>query len=159
MAKRKYCNTVLDEHKANFTLRSTTDYQFMASDFRVIPELDRKDADVSLKLVTKNSLKYLRPVDDPLFSAHRAQNVTMQGGGMIQYLSDFPGSIIGCVQQVSWFACALKMASANHKQSINIALVNSSAQNWQVSRKMYHAYSQVQVRARWPCSNFSGTQQ
>lgn len=68
----------------------------------LIPELQRNDADVSLRLTAKNGIKYFKPVNDPMFSAHRLVIQSTQTGNVSFYMSDFPGSMMGCVQQVSY---------------------------------------------------------
>ena len=71
---------------------------------RLIPELQRKDADVGLKLVSKNRVRYAQPVNDQMFSAH--QNFTLDftnGSNMTAYISDFPGTAVGCAMQVKYY--------------------------------------------------------
>ncbi|KAF2277918.1 uncharacterized protein EI97DRAFT_415680 [Westerdykella ornata] len=67
--------------------------------FVLRPELQRPDADVALKLVMKNKVMYYKPVDDPLFLAHREKKSLYSQGWQTRYLSDFPGSVVGCALQ------------------------------------------------------------
>lgn len=68
-----------------------------------LPEMRRNDSDLVLKLVMKNKVAYDSPVDDPVFSAHEEFTTFDQtdGTNVTFYFSDFPGSVIGCTQQVS----------------------------------------------------------
>jgi len=75
----------------------------MEGTFVTIPALHRTDADVALKLITKNSVMYRHVVNDPAFSAHKEhiwQNI--HGENRTYYVSDFPGAALGCVMQVSF---------------------------------------------------------
>ena len=59
------------------------------------------DANTVLRLTMPGRIRYVQPVDDPMFSAHRKINITLQAGPKEEYMSDFPGTMEGCVQQVS----------------------------------------------------------
>jgi hypothetical protein len=62
--------------------------------------MNRTDADVALAFVALNSVLYHRPVNDPLFSAHR--NVTYNLGPIArtEYKSDHIAGALGCAVQV-----------------------------------------------------------
>lgn len=66
-----------------------------------IPALQRQDADVVLRLITKDSVLFNNPIDDPMFSAHRKVDTIMNDGIEPRYLSDFPGAGLACAAQVS----------------------------------------------------------
>jgi hypothetical protein len=63
----------------------------------------REDADLVLKMFSKNRVLYENPVNDPIFSAHKRYVVPNERTGMEfpYYLSDFPVAVVGCAQQVS----------------------------------------------------------
>ena len=69
-------------------------------------EFVREDADTNICLIRKNVITYGSPVDDAIFSAHQPVLIFQaeNGENMTQYLSDDPGSVIGCMEQVSQFA-------------------------------------------------------
>lgn len=73
------------------------------NDFFPIPELSSTDRDLVLVSLWKNAMGYGHPVDDPVFAAHK-KLVTMSARGLNDtfYLSDSPGSILGCTQQVCY---------------------------------------------------------
>lgn len=77
------------------------------------PELHRWDADVTLRLTMKSAVLYGEPVDDPMFSAHRevTYRVSSTGDNVTMYLSDNPGSVMGCAQQVRIRSCARSAAN------------------------------------------------
>jgi hypothetical protein len=62
-----------------------------------IPELNRRDADLSLFFLSQNQLGYLTPVLDPWFSANGTRSVTISGRTISQ--PDKPVSVIGCAEQ------------------------------------------------------------
>lgn len=76
-----------------------------------LPEMRRDDADLVLKLVAKNRITYDNPVNDPIFSAHTKFTTVDEtdGSNVTLYYSDFPASVIGCTQQVSY--CLILLAS------------------------------------------------
>jgi hypothetical protein len=88
--------------------------------FQVDRDLQRWDADVSLRLTLKNAVQYENPVDDPMFSAHRETIFTdgTTGENITMYMSDHPGSVMGCAEQVRTSSCARSVA--NRTCSINI---------------------------------------
>ncbi|KAI0390399.1 hypothetical protein F5Y17DRAFT_65954 [Xylariaceae sp. FL0594] len=75
------------------------------SQFQPIAQLDRDDAEISLFFLSANNIRFVRPVDDPWFSAHRgAGNFTSTSlGGSVQfYLADAPATVMGCATQEQW---------------------------------------------------------
>jgi hypothetical protein len=83
-----------------YTMLHTIARPNQAASFTFIPEMQREDADVSLRLTIKGSMNYATPVNDPLFAAHRPWNPIVQTGiNRTSYLSDSPASAIGCAQQ------------------------------------------------------------
>jgi len=71
--------------------------------FTIIDELKQKDADVSLKLVLKGRVRFLKIVNDPMFSAHREIEIYDSNNAVKRkyYLSDTPATLIGCTEQVN----------------------------------------------------------
>lgn len=67
-----------------------------------LPGMNKTDADLSLVVIAKNNVKYIHPVDDPVFAAHKAFNHTQVShlGSHIAYSSDWPNAVLGCSQQV-----------------------------------------------------------
>lgn len=67
-----------------------------------ILEMRRTDADIALAAVWLNDVTYEKPVDDPLFSAHKVWIYTPGGGypNETKYKSDFAAGVVGCAQQV-----------------------------------------------------------
>jgi hypothetical protein len=73
-----------------------------------LQDMQRDDADVTLIHIFKNSVAYLLPVDDPLFAAHKAENISQGLNGQAEltsYFSDFPAGVIGCSVQVRLLSC------------------------------------------------------
>ena len=69
---------------------------------RFIPELQRRDADVGLKIVSTNVVAFQQPVNDPMFSAHRNFTFTLtEQTNRTIYIADSIASIMGCTMQVS----------------------------------------------------------
>ena len=60
-----------------------------------IPDLRRADADVSVVFLSQNSMKYLQPVDDPFFGAHRRN----EESGTVTYAADEITTVMGCAEQ------------------------------------------------------------
>ncbi|KAF2745218.1 hypothetical protein M011DRAFT_479365 [Sporormia fimetaria CBS 119925] len=81
-----------------FTQMANSQYNAMT----VLPELQRSDADVGLKLILKNSVLFRNPVDDPMFAAHIKVQSVLQGGNGTEYLSDEIGSMLGCATQYQY---------------------------------------------------------
>lgn len=73
----------------------------MVVDFIPLPELHYADADIALKMVSSNLIRYPSQVDDPLFSAHkRAWSWDQDSNNLTEYVADFPGQVVGCTLQV-----------------------------------------------------------
>jgi len=73
-----------------------------------IPELQRLDADVVVKVAVLNAVQYAKPVNDPLFSAHR--NLTqgsLKSSAKFYYISDFPQGVLGCALQVCLYVSCM----------------------------------------------------
>ena len=70
-----------------------------------LPEMNRTDADVALIPVWANAVVYDRPVEDPLFAAHRLEmRQTGTGKDKALYWSDHYAGVIGCALQVRLFS-------------------------------------------------------
>lgn len=69
--------------------------------FSPVPQLEISNADLTIRLTINGKILYEHPVNDPLFSAHRPINMTVQTGYRTLYKSDFPGSALACAEQVS----------------------------------------------------------
>ncbi|KAF2024892.1 hypothetical protein EK21DRAFT_20904, partial [Setomelanomma holmii] len=71
--------------------------------FNTLSEMQRTDADVALAAIWLNFIMYEKPVNDPLFSAHKKW-IYQPGGGYpdeIRYQSDNAAGVVGCTEQVS----------------------------------------------------------
>ncbi|KAH7386872.1 hypothetical protein DE146DRAFT_185138 [Phaeosphaeria sp. MPI-PUGE-AT-0046c] len=66
-----------------------------------IPEMQRDDADVALAAIWLNDVTYEKPVEDPLFSAHKEYIYTPGGGypNETKFKSDYAAGVVGCAQQ------------------------------------------------------------
>lgn len=62
-------------------------------------QLNRTDADVSLFILTPNSIRYDAPVDDPWFSAHREINQTIDTVLFQFWITDYFVHVLGCIDQ------------------------------------------------------------
>lgn len=67
-----------------------------------VSELMRDDADIVLISKSSNAIRYMHPVNDPLFSAHTIGGYQMEreGGNISYYHTDIPTTVLGCAQQV-----------------------------------------------------------
>jgi len=65
--------------------------------FIPVPELRRKDADLSLFFLAFNNIAYPAPVDDLFFTSHRWENTSITGKGL--YYGDKIASVMGCIDQ------------------------------------------------------------
>lgn len=69
--------------------------------FQAIPELQVLNADVSVRLTRTNSMRFLTPVDDPMFAAHQ-ETILRDAADRFNrtlYYSDNPGTMLGCTEQ------------------------------------------------------------
>ncbi|KAF2184852.1 hypothetical protein K469DRAFT_750706 [Zopfia rhizophila CBS 207.26] len=83
------------------------------NDFDPVPEMKSADRDLVIVMLWKNSMGYGSPVNDLFFSAHDASLVgTLRGTNETWYLSDSPGSAMGCTQQYQF--CFARDGSADH---------------------------------------------
>lgn len=64
-------------------------------DFTPIPALHGEDADIDI-LFLQNKMRYLNPVDDPWFSAHKEVDM---GNGITEYEADHSVSPLACHSQ------------------------------------------------------------
>jgi hypothetical protein len=62
-----------------------------------LPELMRNDAHVSVVQIEYPSVTFTKPVDDPLFPAHRNSTNAMSTA---VFKPDFPVGAMGCTEQV-----------------------------------------------------------
>ncbi|KAF2004127.1 hypothetical protein P154DRAFT_485871 [Amniculicola lignicola CBS 123094] len=68
-----------------------------------LPEMQREDADVVLRMIAKNYMVYRETNEDPVFSAHKSYNLTLNFGATVErYYSDYPASVIACAQQYQY---------------------------------------------------------
>lgn len=75
----------------------------VASSHNTLPETQSDNADLMQVLIRKNLVRYLHPINDPVFSAHTeyTQRLDLANeGNDTTYLSDSPHSVISCRQQV-----------------------------------------------------------
>ena len=69
-----------------------------------IPAFNRTDADVVSVTLSANSMKYPEACDDPLFSAHDANNLTYPDGEQyVMYDSDYGARILVCAEQYQFW--------------------------------------------------------
>ena len=66
-----------------------------------IPEMAVNNNDITLIVIYPNGIVYERPVNDPLFSAHKSFLRRTDDGNLTYYASDYPFLVIGCEAQVS----------------------------------------------------------
>jgi len=66
--------------------------------WRPIPAMTRTDAtSISVYAIAQNTISYLGPVRDPLFSATGGMTITQ--GNVTIYLGDKPFNVLGCIEQ------------------------------------------------------------
>ncbi|KAF2871857.1 hypothetical protein BDV95DRAFT_594151 [Massariosphaeria phaeospora] len=94
---------------ANMQIRTSAVWTYVftdENDFVPIPDLKRHDADVTLRFILKNSIMFMQPVDDPMYSAHReVKLLDTQGENNTRFISDFPGSHQMCVNTPNGESC------------------------------------------------------
>ena len=75
--------------------------------FNLLPQMERKDADVNIVYVGKNSVMFLSPVDDLIFSAHKNSTIldSLTLTNFTVYYADDPYTSVACTQQVSLRVC------------------------------------------------------
>jgi hypothetical protein len=79
------------------------EWNAVASSHETLPETESEEADLMQIMIKKNLVRYLHPVDDPVFSAHTEYTQRLDAvneGNDTTYLSDSPHSVIACRQQV-----------------------------------------------------------
>jgi hypothetical protein len=84
--------------------------------FSPIPQLYRKNADITLAFLSFNKA-YDSPVDDPWFAAHQKSVYTLDGDSDINstvYRRDLPVTTVGCTEQHQ--VCTGNIASANTRK-------------------------------------------
>ncbi|KAF2736414.1 hypothetical protein EJ04DRAFT_432960 [Polyplosphaeria fusca] len=121
-----------------FTARLTSEikpgsYQFQRAysnfsepgPFQAIPELQYTDADIALRLTRLNNIKFNKPVDDPMFSAHRAFTFLeiTKGVNSTMYHTDSPGSVTGCTEQYQGEVFSLSPSEYPNANSLQLAIV------------------------------------
>jgi len=75
----------------------------VASSHDTLPETASDAADLMQVLIKKNLVRYLSPIDDPVFSAHTKYTQRLDlvnEGNQTTYLSDSAHAVISCRQQV-----------------------------------------------------------
>ncbi|KAF3040258.1 hypothetical protein E8E12_003374 [Didymella heteroderae] len=82
-----------------------TSQAFSSHSSKIIPELYKPDADVTLHLLDASGIFYRQPIDDPWFSAttrpaERYKKTYDEVDGSPLFFSDFPGSVIACASQI-----------------------------------------------------------
>jgi hypothetical protein len=68
--------------------------------WQTLDEMNRTDADVALAFIALNNVMYHKPVDDPLFSAHRKVPYGLGSYARTEYKPDHLAGAIGCAVQV-----------------------------------------------------------
>lgn len=72
--------------------------------YEPLPELYRDDADIAIINIGSNSVMYRKPVEDPIFSAHKRiikSPFGVSGTNKTFYMADTTNSGMGCAAQVS----------------------------------------------------------
>ncbi|KAH7138701.1 hypothetical protein B0J11DRAFT_500902 [Dendryphion nanum] len=71
------------------------------SSFNPIPELKFETGDTLLVFLVLNAMRFRKPINDPLFAAHRAENVyeSQIRRNWTIYMGDLPAKGVGCLQQ------------------------------------------------------------
>lgn len=70
----------------------------------VLPEMESNNSDLVLVGISANSLTYDQPVNDPFFSAHRAEvRYYSNQNNETVYLADRNSAVMGCQERVSSF--------------------------------------------------------
>ncbi|KZF21368.1 hypothetical protein L228DRAFT_262392 [Xylona heveae TC161] len=73
-----------------------------AASWTPVPELNRTDGDISIYILTPNSISYQSPVDDPFYAAHDERWEVVGKLNYTYYLTDFYLHVIGCVDQYQY---------------------------------------------------------
>ncbi|KAJ4302760.1 hypothetical protein N0V90_001651 [Kalmusia sp. IMI 367209] len=98
-----YQNTVLVKNQMSFSTTGMMSYvhgNSYEAGIIPLPEMHRNDADIVLIPVWPNAVVYEKPVDDPLFTAHRVEmRPQASGKDKALYWSDFPVGVVGCALQ------------------------------------------------------------
>lgn len=69
------------------------------SSFQAIPELQVPSADIGIRLIRTNVIRFAGPNDDPMFSAHKEVAMTSRAGyNETYYMSDAPATMLGCTE-------------------------------------------------------------
>jgi hypothetical protein len=77
-----------------------------------LPEMNRTDADVALAAITFRVARYQKPVDDPMFAAHKPL-LDPDFANNTVYGSDYPVGLLGCAVQVLDINITILMTSFN----------------------------------------------
>ena len=98
-------STALTEHQQSYGSDGAMNYSQTddtAVGFNTIPEMQRNDADVTLGAIWLNDVLYEKPVNDPVFFAHKEWTYLPGGGyaGVTFYRPDHEAGVIGCAEQV-----------------------------------------------------------
>ncbi|KAF2110744.1 hypothetical protein BDV96DRAFT_650847 [Lophiotrema nucula] len=72
--------------------------------FEPLPEMRREDADITVRAVGKNAIRYREPVDDLLFAAHQVVPLYLisDNSTFTYYQSDTHSSMIGIMEQYQY---------------------------------------------------------
>jgi hypothetical protein len=74
--------------------------QFSGNAWVPIPALNRTDADISIIMITPNSMRFVAPNNDPVFGAHEMSSyLDYQGRNHSWYSPQYYVSIIACAEQ------------------------------------------------------------
>ncbi|KAF2733745.1 hypothetical protein EJ04DRAFT_605111 [Polyplosphaeria fusca] len=98
--------------------------------FRVLPQLQVPNADITLRQNMLNQIRHENPVNDPMFAAHQRVFATDSTGGsnMTIYLSDFPATMTACTEQYQYFNVTSKeYPQANDVQLFQLSILRNAA--------------------------------
>ncbi|OAG05586.1 uncharacterized protein CC84DRAFT_1243985 [Paraphaeosphaeria sporulosa] len=98
--------SVLVEHQMSYYTTAMMSYihsDSVSGFITPLPEMNRSDADVALISVWSNAVVYEKPVEDPLFAAHRVEERQQSSGkNKTLYWSDHYAGLVGCAQQIQF---------------------------------------------------------
>lgn len=82
-------------------------------------EAEQGTGDIFFKPVVPYNIRYHRPVDDPLYSAHRK----LREFNRTMYAPDYPIKVVGCLQQVSYTSSIILTYTTDLRVSSSSAML------------------------------------
>lgn len=81
-----------------------------------LPDMNRTDADVALIALWPRAARYEKPVDDPMFAAHKPVIYNTFEGNYTAYKPDHPVGLLGCAVQYQF--CFTRAGTADYCTSL-----------------------------------------